>query len=136
MATDIPPNCKLFYRLLWNLDLPLKIKITKWWISLNFLLTLSNLLYKRLVEPANCPRCLNGAETLKHVFRDYTKIKEIWENLHVTWSISVEDAKYKKWINFIFENNSFYWYRIVTCAIWAIWTMRNKFIHEGEQSLG
>lgn len=42
-------NYKQFYKKLWNLDLPPKIKITVWRFSRNFLPTFSNLNYRRLM---------------------------------------------------------------------------------------
>ncbi|KAG8493168.1 hypothetical protein CXB51_010544 [Gossypium anomalum] len=87
-------NYKQFYKRLWYLDLPSKVKITSWRISCNFLPTFNNLHYRRLAGFANCPRCQNEAEMSEHVFRDCLITKEIWEKLHVTWPIAVANTEY------------------------------------------
>lgn len=66
MQTDY----KQFYKRLWSLDLPSKIKITNWRFSCNFLPTFGNLHYRRLMASATCQRCQNGTETKEHVFRE------------------------------------------------------------------
>lgn len=45
---DLQTNYKQFYKKLWNLDLPSKIKITVWRVSRNFFPAFSNLQYRRL----------------------------------------------------------------------------------------
>ncbi|KHG03044.1 hypothetical protein F383_26668 [Gossypium arboreum] len=95
-------NYKQFYKRLWNLELPSKIKITIWRCSRNYLPNYSNLHYKRLMGLATCRRCHTGAETREHLFRDCPVAKEM----------------------------------MITCALWAIWANRNRFLHEGESRSG
>lgn len=60
-----------YYRKLWSLDIPKKIKISMWQISNNYLPTRVNLQRRRLVADAMCPICRNGTENRKHVFLYY-----------------------------------------------------------------
>ncbi|MBA0700512.1 hypothetical protein Goari_022812 [Gossypium aridum] len=57
-----------FYKNLWLLDLPAKIKITAWKISWNFLAIRANMLLRRLTSTSVCPRCGSGTETMNHLF--------------------------------------------------------------------
>ncbi|KAH1096514.1 hypothetical protein J1N35_013435 [Gossypium stocksii] len=66
----IQANLKDYYKKLWNLQLPTKIKITIWCISWNFIPNLGNLRSKRVLTDAMCPRCGNGEENSEHVFRE------------------------------------------------------------------
>lgn len=59
-----------FYKKLWILNLPSKIKITIWKISWNFLATRVNLLQKKLTNTSACPRCGAGSENMDHLFRE------------------------------------------------------------------
>lgn len=61
---------KQFYKRLWSLELPFKIKITIWRCTRNFLPNYSNLHYRRLIDSTMCWRCHSGAETGMHLFRD------------------------------------------------------------------
>ncbi|KAH1096605.1 hypothetical protein J1N35_013526 [Gossypium stocksii] len=44
--------------------------------------------------------------------------------------------EFRDWLKFIFESSSIDTCRVITCALWAIWTCRNKFIHEGVVQTG
>ncbi|MBA0570749.1 hypothetical protein Golob_004363, partial [Gossypium lobatum] len=46
-----------------------KIKIIVWNISLNYLPTLANMKYKKLVNTTCCPRCESEEEIVDHLFR-------------------------------------------------------------------
>lgn len=67
--TLIQPEYKNFYKRLWTLDLPPKIKITNWRIASNYLPTFGNLYYRRLMGSATCRRRQYGGETREHLFR-------------------------------------------------------------------
>ncbi|MBA0592483.1 hypothetical protein Gorai_009464 [Gossypium raimondii] len=46
-----------------------------------------------------------------------------------------DSNEYKKWLAYIFLNNSIYQCRIVACAIWAIWTAMNKAVYERDRQI-
>lgn len=66
-------NYRQFYKKLWNLDLPQKIKITNWRFSCNYLPTFSNLHFKRMMGSATCQRCQTGVEAREHLFRECSR---------------------------------------------------------------
>lgn len=129
-------NYKQFYKRLWNLELPSKIKITIWRCSRNYLPNYSNLHYKRLMGLATCRRCHTGAETREHLFRDCPVAKEIWEKLNICWPSSVANYDFLEVLITMFESHSISKCRMITCALWAIWANRNRFLHEGESRSG
>lgn len=53
------------------------IRIMNWRIFNSFIPTFSNLHYRRLKNSVTYPRCLDGNETIDHVFRDCNTIKDI-----------------------------------------------------------
>ncbi|MBA0875744.1 hypothetical protein Goshw_004076 [Gossypium schwendimanii] len=65
-----------FYKKLWSLSLPTKIKVTIWRLSWNYLPTKVNLQHRKLTVNQSCPRCGEGAETMNHLFRDYPATNE------------------------------------------------------------
>ena len=67
-AYALGDDYKDFYRKLWLLDLPSKIKITVWKISWNFLATHVNMLLRRLTDTSMCPRCGSRSESMEHFF--------------------------------------------------------------------
>ncbi|KAL1087218.1 hypothetical protein V6Z11_D08G167400 [Gossypium hirsutum] len=94
--------------------------------------TFANLNYKRLMGIQECPRCVNGIETVEHVFRDCLKSKEICQQLGIRWPTMSSNMHIKDWVNQFFENNSKYLCEIFCCTLQAIWTRRNQQLHEGK----
>ncbi|KAG8499524.1 hypothetical protein CXB51_006063 [Gossypium anomalum] len=97
-----------FYKKLWLLNLPNKVKITLWRISWNYLPTRVNMQYRKLVSNTSCPRCGERAETIDHIFRECPVIVEL--STHQS--------------------------RLFCCGLWIIWGERNRIIHEQKISTG
>ncbi|KAG8474341.1 hypothetical protein CXB51_033829 [Gossypium anomalum] len=72
-----------FYRKLWSLHIPPKIKTTNWRISWNYIPTLSNLKTKKVVSAAICPRCQHPEEDSNHIFRYCPIAIDVWSNLNL-----------------------------------------------------
>ncbi|KAA3469656.1 reverse transcriptase [Gossypium australe] len=72
---------KDFYRKLWLIDLPTKVKINAWKASWNYLPTRANLFYKKLTADALCPRCGVAAKTIDHLFRECPLSVEVWSHI-------------------------------------------------------
>ncbi|KAH1081859.1 hypothetical protein J1N35_021620 [Gossypium stocksii] len=89
-----------------------------------------------LFGSATYRRCQNGAESREHVFRDCPIANETWTKLGFSWSIQDGNSDFKDWLNNIFELYSLKQCRVFACALWVLWTTRNKFIHEGEVKTG
>ncbi|MBA0584100.1 hypothetical protein Gorai_014928, partial [Gossypium raimondii] len=83
-----------------------------------------------------CPRCVNGIETVEHVFRDCLKSKEICQQLGIRWPTMSSNMHIKDWVNQFFENNSKYLCEIFCCTLRAIWTRRNQLLHEDGAACG
>ncbi|KAA3458589.1 reverse transcriptase [Gossypium australe] len=63
-------NYRDFYRKLWQIDLPTKIKIFIWKSTWNYLATKVNMVIRRLAANSLCPRCGDAEETMNHLFRE------------------------------------------------------------------
>lgn len=60
ISNSLQTSTTSFYRKLWNLDIPLKKKITIWRIAHGYIPTKENMFRWHLVLEAICPRCGNG----------------------------------------------------------------------------
>ncbi|KAA3484427.1 reverse transcriptase [Gossypium australe] len=114
--TQIQDSLKKFYKKLWSLDLPSKIKITAWLSMCNYLPNFSNLHYRRIMGPVNCKRCQAEIETREHLFRNCHVAKETWERLEMGWYVS-EETEFTEWVKGVFENNSLLVCRRFVCAL-------------------
>ncbi|KAA3480199.1 reverse transcriptase [Gossypium australe] len=81
---NLQTETKKFYRKLWNLEIPKKIQITIWKISLNLIPSLKNLKIKRVVTDDLCPRWHQAEEDGCHIFQQCPATKEIWNQLQLS----------------------------------------------------
>ncbi|KAA3468407.1 Ribonuclease H-like superfamily protein [Gossypium australe] len=66
---NLQTSTKNFYRKLWNLEIPKKIQITIWKISLNLFPSLKNLKIKRVLTDDFCPRSRQAEGDGCHIFQ-------------------------------------------------------------------
>ncbi|KAG8473534.1 hypothetical protein CXB51_035814 [Gossypium anomalum] len=125
-----------FYRKLWNLHLPSKIKITNWRISWNYIPTLSNLKTKKVVSVAICPRCQHPEEDSNHIFRYCPTAIDVWSNLNLDWVCHNDLNSIWEWLTWTFRQRSIEQCRLICCGLWLIWTCRNQLVYEKKNSIG
>ncbi|KAA3482264.1 reverse transcriptase [Gossypium australe] len=121
-AYALQTDYRNFYKKLWVLNLPSKIKITIWRISWNYLPTRVNMHLRRISNNSICPQCGKGAETNNYVFRKCPVTKTVWKELSFTEIL--------KWLTWVFEQCNPFRREVFCCTIWAIWGDRNKQVHE------
>ncbi|KAA3471387.1 reverse transcriptase [Gossypium australe] len=121
---------KEFYRKLWNIELPTKVKIIAWKVSWNYLPTRANLFYKKLIADASCLRCGLAAETVDHLFRECPLSIEVWSHIpgvNCPQFISLSFVQLlTKTVDILPPDLC----RIFCGALWAIWGDRNARIHK------
>ncbi|KAH1106865.1 hypothetical protein J1N35_010633 [Gossypium stocksii] len=91
-----------FYRKLWLLDLPPKIKVTISKISWNYLPTRANMVYRKLVNSFACPRCSEGVETMDHLLRECPILVSVWRALSTSNFIQESNIAFDQWLSRVF----------------------------------
>ncbi|KAH1097585.1 hypothetical protein J1N35_014506 [Gossypium stocksii] len=125
---------KKFYKKLWLLNIPGKIKITIWRLSWNFLPTQVNLMHKKVTNNASYPRYGEKTETTDHVFRECPVTVEMWSELTFQHMLRNQNMDLEQWLTWVIEQLNPWQCSIFCCTIWAIWGARNKRIHENRIS--
>jgi hypothetical protein len=74
-------------KFIWNLRIPLKIKIFLWYIQRGVILTKDNLAKRNWVGSQKCCFC-DCNETIKHLFFDCQHAKTIWRTVHVATGLT------------------------------------------------
>lgn len=74
-----------FYRQLWQLKVPTKIKITLWRFASNYVPTFHNLQIKRISTNANCPKCASSQEPTTHILLACPFALNIWSHFGISW---------------------------------------------------
>lgn len=93
---------KEYYRKLWNLNIPTKVKIIMLRITNDFFPTRANMFKKRLVVDPMCPICGNGTEDPFHIFCFYPVSKKVWELVGLEWILQFQYQDWERWHILVF----------------------------------
>ncbi|KAA3468585.1 reverse transcriptase [Gossypium australe] len=125
-----------FYRKLWHIDIPTKIKIFIWKISWNYITNRVNMAIRRLANSSMCPRCGGAAETLNHLFGECPVSMEMWRALTNLNVLTITNIEFGEWLTMVLTSLSLTQGRIFSVALWAIWGDRNSCVHEKTSKTG
>ena len=67
----------LFWKTLWHLNVPNKIKSFTWRACKNILHTKDNLCRRKVIDVPTCEACGSGVESIGHVFWECEKAQEV-----------------------------------------------------------
>ncbi|KAA3475505.1 reverse transcriptase [Gossypium australe] len=95
-----------FYSKLWKIDIPLKIKLFIWKISLNYIATRVNMSFRNLTSSSLCPRCGSGEETTNHLFRVCPTSVMIWSDLPEIVTVFSSSTDFVEWLTKTLANLS------------------------------
>ncbi|KAA3465142.1 reverse transcriptase [Gossypium australe] len=96
---------KEFYKKLWRIELPLKIKNTL------------------------CPRCGQSEEDMNHLFRECPVSKAVWRDLLDPVYVMFPEAEFIEWLTKVLVLLPLGKCRIYCGLLWVIWGDRNSCIH-------
>ncbi|KAK3188605.1 hypothetical protein Dsin_028166 [Dipteronia sinensis] len=119
-----------WWKKLWNLKIPLKIKIFIWKGCFDWIPTLSNLLSRKLPVEDRCPMCRTVGETTLHALWDCKNLKLIRRN----W-IPYEAlfrGTYKNFFDLVLDCSICLReddLEIFCTIVWRVWFLRNARIH-------
>ncbi|KAH1063333.1 hypothetical protein J1N35_028320 [Gossypium stocksii] len=99
----IQTETKTFYKKLWNLQVPPKLKITIWRISWNYIPSLPNLKVRRVVADSHCPKCHQEEENDNHVFSLCPTSTEVWRMVKLPWILNSNIENIWSWLTWIFS---------------------------------
>ncbi|KAA3460257.1 reverse transcriptase [Gossypium australe] len=128
--TALRIDYKDFYRKLWSVEIPTKIKIFTWKISWNYIATKANLRARRLGNINLCPRCCRSEKTLNHLFRDCPVSDGIWRALPDMNLTSSPNLEFREWLTSVMASLTLERCRLFCIVLWSIWGDRNSRIHD------
>lgn len=99
----MPIALKHFYRSLWDLHLPSKLKIHCQRLYNNFLPTFSNLNLRHLRTNYMCPLCGVPSETVDHIVHSYSVTRELLSLLKVDLLHPDTCPNYSTWMEQLFQ---------------------------------
>ena len=114
----------------WDVKVPLKIKVFMWFVHKQVILTKDNLIKRNWTGPTRCSFC-DRDETIKHLFFDCPFARVLWRTVHIAFNITPPNSVttlFGTWLTGI-EPELARHIRVGVCALlWTIWTCRNDLV--------
>uniref|UniRef100_A0A803PF19 Reverse transcriptase domain-containing protein n=1 Tax=Cannabis sativa TaxID=3483 RepID=A0A803PF19_CANSA len=121
-------DASVFWKSLWSLKLPPKIKNLMWRAGSNCLPTLSQLASKFFPVNTKCPLCDEVEETISHILLTCRIIKQVWERVGIgTLGVSA-GSSFLDWCVADFSFLTAEKQHLAAALCWAIWGARNDVV--------
>ncbi|KAL9660376.1 hypothetical protein QQ045_025189 [Rhodiola kirilowii] len=124
---------KRFWKSLWKLQIPSKIKVFGWRLFYDSLPTKQNLSRRGCVVVNKCCHCGFKGETAIHIFKECWWIRSLFHSTSLpdtVWGNQCEDPGYWIWICAkVCTEEQFKW---LLCGLWLGWKDRNEIEHGKE----
>uniref|UniRef100_A0A803Q328 Reverse transcriptase domain-containing protein n=1 Tax=Cannabis sativa TaxID=3483 RepID=A0A803Q328_CANSA len=121
-----------WWKALWNLSLPPKVKHFLWRVCHDILPTSRNLFNRKTITSPHCSRCQYRDETLEHALFRCSAAQKVWKLtdfkafICTHSSLSCMDLLYLAATEFTIGQ-----YHLFVCLVWKLWNCRNIWLHEG-----
>ncbi|KAA3458346.1 reverse transcriptase [Gossypium australe] len=127
----VEEDYKDFYKALWMLNIPSKIKIHNWRLVSNLLPHYSNLLKRKLTGELVCPLCKEATEDSGHLLWYCKLLREVWTYFQIPFLGIDESSEPLKNFSRLFIAAEEHQRNVIATSTWSLWYRRNKLIHEG-----
>ena len=120
---------KLFWKTMWRLNVPNKVKSFTWRASKNIISTKANLCHQKVIDNPTCEACGLGANSSGHVQWDCEKTQELWKLFGIPFEVC--GANFPEFVDFL-------WYlkfgqkmrddllELVVMVAWCLWFNHNE----------
>ncbi|KAK4423042.1 hypothetical protein Salat_1886800 [Sesamum alatum] len=124
-----------FWRKLWSIQVPPRVKVMAWRFYFEAVPTLSNLSRRNAGVLAGCVWCGAGSKSLIHILEKCEFTRVVWALSNIPWRVlgtwSEGVATWIARLSFNMNKEEFEWF-LAIC--WALWHSRNKLVMEGKSS--
>nr|POE67030.1 putative ribonuclease h protein [Quercus suber] len=125
-----------FWKKLWKISAPGKIKHFLWRACTNSLATKENLVKRKILTDATCSRCLVASEGSLHSLWSCSSLKEVWEK-DFGWipSSGAAFTSFEELVELVFTKPESV--ALFATTVWSVWFHRNKTrLNENTRPLG
>uniref|UniRef100_A0A803NYG4 Reverse transcriptase domain-containing protein n=1 Tax=Cannabis sativa TaxID=3483 RepID=A0A803NYG4_CANSA len=116
-----------FWRSLWKLKIPPKVKNFMWRLVSNTLPTCLQLITKHVDISSNCPVCKCHPESASHAIISCSFASSCWQYAHPTVAI-VSNTTAGTWLCNVFQTSDVETKCRIAMLCWAIWQARNSLV--------
>ena len=114
-----------FWKKLWKIQVPEKIKHFLWWACTNSLTTKENLVKRKILPDAICSRYSGAHEDTLHSLWSCDGLKEVWmKDFGWIFRFRVLFSSFKELVKLVFTRSNLI--PLFAITTWSIWFHRNK----------
>uniref|UniRef100_A0A2N9EM79 Reverse transcriptase zinc-binding domain-containing protein n=1 Tax=Fagus sylvatica TaxID=28930 RepID=A0A2N9EM79_FAGSY len=117
---------KVFWKNLWSVKVPQKIKVFMWKACSNILPTCTKLFDRNIVSNFSCSVCGDEAETRDHLFMECPAVTNAWRAFPIYLSTLQPGMRFVDWVEEILAKLSHPETEIFCTTAWFIWRHRNE----------
>lgn len=116
-----------FWKQIWNLKIPPKVKNFVWGAASECLPTKYHLQMKKVNVNILSPTCNSGVKTIKHILMDCPFARAFWQNMGITNEVNGSHL-FKEWLGQMLNRRSKDDTRMVLMLCWGLWRSRNEVV--------
>ncbi|KAI9198436.1 hypothetical protein LWI28_015790 [Acer negundo] len=135
LKSDVGSSSNLnraWWKFLWNLSFPPKVRSFLWRCCISILTTLDNLARRKVPVSPFCSRCGDDKETQVHELFSCVHAEAVWIQCgwwhHITAALNNDTRSILERMKTLLSQQDFNLFCMVQ---WSIWAKRNRFVHEG-----
>ncbi|CAN1148352.1 Putative ribonuclease H protein At1g65750 [Linum perenne] len=119
-----------FWRWIWKLSIPPKLKFFLWRMCHNALATKANLHRRRCAQDNICPCCLLQAETIDHMMFRCQTAQRFWSKVFPSIQMPAMDSNFQSWCSSLQDNVNEEGMTKISYILWSIWKRRNAVVFQ------
>ena len=133
-SSSNPGRLHAFWKNLWSIDVPNKIRVFMWRACSSILPTKTNLFKRGIVSSSTCPNCNDEAETILHSLWECAYAKECWLNSPLSHMCSsAHPSSWSDLVGQVLSQGSTPETEIFFVLAWKIWGCRNDaWLHKSQ----
>ena len=125
-SSNLNPQ-KQFWRGLWKLQVPNKVKVFAWRACNRALPTMDNLTRRHIVDVNLCPVCKTVAKDPLHMVLHCLKVEQVWkEHGGFSQAISSPPSDFTNLLSRFLQVTEDNRAELFICMAWSLWQWRNK----------
>uniref|UniRef100_A0A7N2MTJ9 RNase H type-1 domain-containing protein n=1 Tax=Quercus lobata TaxID=97700 RepID=A0A7N2MTJ9_QUELO len=138
-ANSDQSQMRWFWKKIWDLPLPHKVRHFEWRACRDILPTKVNLMRRKVVNDQFCVECSLEVETTGHMFWTCPRAREVWACSKVVRLVNQERMQSFQdlmWYMLTVERSDVNEVAKLVCIAWAMWHNRNEIRHGGKRRSG
>jgi hypothetical protein len=129
-STSNPNPNNPIWKKIWSLPTIPRHKALLWRIANNSIPVRSALSHRGIQCSILCPRCLQGEETISHLFMECDRATRVWFGSNLGIKFSMNQTQFMEWLFYCISTLKKEDICFIAAIIYGIWWARNKMVFD------